>query len=63
MNSIAFFQDLKLQRDVTKSSSEKLSACEAKKIRVLKEKYLNIAECCISCLIIVINGMVLFLNT
>lgn len=54
---------MKLQRDVTKSPSEKWSACEARKTIVLKGKFLsNIAECCIPCLIIVMNGMALFLN-
>ena len=63
VNRTEFFQNMKLQRDVTKSPSEKWSACEARKTRVLKGKLLsNTAECCISCLIIVMNGMALFLN-
>lgn len=33
------FQDFGFQRDVTKSSSEKLSAFMAKKTRVLKAKF------------------------
>jgi len=63
VNRIEFFQDMNLQRDVTKSPSEKWSVCEARKTSVLKGKFLtNPAECCISCLIIVMNGMALFLN-
>jgi len=40
VNSIEFLQDLKLQRDDTEPSSEKLGAHEAEKPRGLKEKFL-----------------------